>query len=225
MFEQELEMEQKEGRGFGPIIIIVLMIVALVGGVGYMVVQSTRTLKPAEASSVIEAGIKAQSPAVVKFHTGHITPSMSDSPDHPQYTLLTNLGLMTFKKDKKTTAADVALTPEGESKIGAVPGLEKKSEADGQVAYVVPLATRKFVRIENITKLGTGRFQVEYSWQWQPNQLGDLFDATGPAVQKFNAWDRSQLIDKFGSDFYHGEPTKTTVVVTRGDGGWTLSKP
>src|SRR3954467_11614529 len=81
MFEQEIEMEQKEGRGIGPIIMIVAMVGMLVGGIGYMVYQTTRTLKPEEAANIATASNKLQPPSEVKFHAGRLESSMNDSLD------------------------------------------------------------------------------------------------------------------------------------------------
>jgi hypothetical protein len=224
MFEQEIEMEQKEGRGIGPVIMIVAMIGILVGGIGYMVVQNTRTLKPEDAAKIVTASIKAQPPTEVKFHAGKLQPSMADSLDRPHYKLLSDAGLITIEKEKKTNAATIKLTADGERTITSIPEFQKKDEADGTVAYAVPLATRKFVKIENITKLAANRFAVEYSWQWEPNKLGDDFDIAGKYVQEFKSWDRSTLIDKYGANYYHGEPTKATVLVVKGDDGWAIGK-
>jgi hypothetical protein len=46
-----------------------------------------------------------------------------------------------------------------------------------------------------------------------PNQFGDVFDAGGPLVKSFNLWDRQTLINKYNADFYHGEPTKSTLAL------------
>jgi Holliday junction resolvase-like predicted endonuclease len=224
MFEQEIEMEQKEGGSIGPILMIVAMIGILVGGIGYMVLQNTRTLKPEEAAKVVTALIKAQPPTEVKFHAGKLASSMNDSLDRPQYKLLADAGVIKIQKDKKTNGGDIDLTAEGEKTITAIPEFKKKTEDDGTVAYAVPLATRKFVKIENITKLAANRFQVEYSWQWEPNALGEAFDISGKYIQSFNTWDRSQLIDKYGANYYHGEPTKVTVLIVKGENGWTVPK-
>src|SRR4051812_29120638 len=98
MFEQEIEMEQKEGRGIGPVIMIVAMVGILVGGIGYMVVQNTRMLKPEDAAKIVTASIKAQPPTEVKFRAGKLQPSMADSLDRPHYKLLSDAGLITIEK-------------------------------------------------------------------------------------------------------------------------------
>lgn len=224
MFEQEIEMEQKEGRAIGPVIMIIAMVGMLVGGIGYMVFQSTRTLKPEDAAKVVTATIALQPPSEVKFHAGRLESSMNDSLDRPQYKLLSDAGVITIKRDKKSAAAQIDLTANGEQTITSIPEFQKKSESDGTVAYVVPLATRKFVKIENITKLAANRFQVDYTWQWEPNKLGENFDIAGKYIQKFNTWDRAQLIDKYGANYYHAEPTKASIVIVRGENGWVIPK-
>jgi hypothetical protein len=224
MFEQEIEMEQKEGRGIGPVIMIVAMVAMLVGGIGYVVFQATRTLKPEEAAKVATATMNLQPPSEVKFHSGHLQSSMNDSLDRPHYKLLSQAGIITIAREKKSATAQINLTAEGEKTITSIPEFQKKEESDGTVAYVVPLAKRKFVKIDNITKLAANRFQVEYSWQWEPNQLGENFDIAGKYIQGFSTWDRSQLIDKYGANYFHAEPTKSTIVVVRGENGWTLPK-
>lgn len=224
MFEQEIEMEQKEGRAIGPVIMIVAMVGLLVGGIGYMVYQNTRSLKAEDAASVITASMKLQPPSEIKFHAGKLQASMADSIDKPHYKLLADAGLIKIEKDKKTNAGKIDLTDDGEKTITSIPEFQKKDEGDGSLAYTVPLATRKFVKIDNITKLAANRFQVEYSWQWEPNKVGDAFDISGKYIQKFSTWDRSQLIDKYGANYYHGDPTKVTVLIVKGENGWTLAK-
>jgi hypothetical protein len=175
-------------------------------------------------ANVITASMKTMPPSEVKFHAGKLQSSMADSIDKPQYKLLADAGLIKIEKDKKTSAGKIDLTDEGEKMITSIPEFQKKDEGDGALAYTVPLATRKFVKVENITKIAANRFQVEYSWQWEPNKLGDTFDISGKYIQKFNTWDRSQLIDKYGANYYHGDPTKVTVLIVKGENGWTLAK-
>src|SRR5690242_13402594 len=88
MFEQELEMEKKEGRGYGPLVIIFALVAILVGGLGYVIYTNTQTLKPEEAAKLINAGFTAQGPAVVHFHSGAVAPSVADKTSDPHYKLL-----------------------------------------------------------------------------------------------------------------------------------------
>ena len=62
MFEQELEMEKKEGSAFGPVLIILLLVGLFVGGIGFVIFQGKQTPKPAEASAIVEAKLKSAGP-------------------------------------------------------------------------------------------------------------------------------------------------------------------
>ncbi len=223
MFEQELELEKKEGGGFGPVIVIVLMVGLIVGGIGYMVWQSTRTLKPEEATKVLTAALQQQRPASVRFQTGHLKYSNSvDSLTDPQYKLLEKLGIITTKTEKDGSMT-VALTADGEKRISAVPELKKKDDKDGTILYVVPLARRSLVKVEKINKLGPTAAEVEYAWKWEPNELGNDFDAAGPAVQAFGTYERSVLIQKYGADFYTAKPQDVTVKLEKLSDGWQFA--
>jgi hypothetical protein len=223
MFEEELELEKKEGGGFGPVIVIVLMVGLLVGGLGYVVWQATRTLKPEEATKVLTAALERQRPASIRFQTGHLTYSNSvDSLTDPQYVLLQKLGIITVKKEKDGSM-QVALTPDGEKRISAFPELKKKEDKDGTVLYVVPLASRALVKVDDIKKLSPSSAQVEYTWKWKPNELGKDFDASGPAVQAFSTYERSVLIQKYGADFYSAQPPDVTVKLVKLDNGWQFA--
>ena len=224
MFEQEIEMEQKEGRAIGPVIMIIAMVGMLVGGIAYMVVQSTRMLKPEEAATVVKASMQLLPTSEVTFHAGRVEASMNDSFERPHYRLLADAGIIKIAKEKKAAAAIVSLTPDGEKLVSSIPEFQKKQETDGTFAYVVPLASRKFVKIENITKLAANRFKVDYTWQWEPNKLGDDFDIAGPYMKSFTTWDRSELIDKYGANYYHAEPTSVSVIIVKTDEGWGLAK-
>jgi hypothetical protein len=64
---------------------------------------------------------------------------------------------------------------------------------------------------------------VDITWKWETNKLGNLFDASGSLVKGFNTWDRATLIQKYGADFYHGDPTKVTLSMMKGDNGWQIA--
>jgi hypothetical protein len=89
-------------------------------------------------------------------------------------------------------------------------------------SHTVPIAERKLVGSPKVTMTGMGRGTIEFLWGWQPNRIGDLFDASGSLVKSFNTWDRGMLIDKYGAKFYHAEPTKGVVNFARSDKGWQL---
>lgn len=70
---------------------------------------------------------------------------------------------------------------------------------------------------------GMGRATAEFTWGWDPNEVGEMLDASGSLVKSFNTWDRGTLIDKYGVKFYHDAPTKAVIAFVRGDGEWKVS--
>lgn len=224
MFEEELEFDKKQGGGFGPLIVIVSMIVLLVGGIGWFVWQSAQTIKPDQAAKYVTAAFNQQGPAVVRFHTGNLNSSVNDKLDDPQYRLLEKAGIIAIKKGKGEEVK-VDLTEKGAKMLAAFPELKKVNESDGAIAYTVPLASKELLKIEKVNKVSTGKVAIEYTWKWKPTELGNVFDASGPEVKSFSTWDRSVLIDKYGADFYNGDPKKLTMVMVKPSGGdWEPSK-
>ncbi len=221
MFEQELEMEKHESSVV-PLLLISVLILAVVGAAAYFVIQSRQVLAAPEATNIVNQVIQAQGPATVYFHTGKVQPSMNDKPEDPHYRLLEKLGLVTLGKPT-AKGYPVALTPKGEELLKQIPGMQQTTERDGTVAYLVPLAERKFIAISKITMTGTGRATVEYTWKWEPNVLGESFDAAGAAVKSFNTWDRGTLIQKHGAGFYHDPPQRAAIAAVKQDKGWELA--
>ncbi len=221
MFEQEIEMEKKQGGGFGPVLIIILMVLVVFGGVGYLVWQGRQTLKPEEAAPIITAAWLQNGPAKVSFHTGLVTPDINETTTDPHYKLMTKLGLMTTKP-AKNGSLQVDLTPEGEKRITAIPEFQKKDMKNGVALYKVPLASKEIVKIEKVTWVSPTQAQVEYTWKWKTNDLGKDFDAASPQVKAFGAYERSTLIQKYGVDFYNAPPIKETVRMSKKDGKWQL---
>jgi hypothetical protein len=221
MFEQEIEMEKHESSVV-PLLLISVLILAVVGAAAYFVIESRQVLAAPEATRIVTQVIQAQGPATVYFHTGKVQPSLNDKPQDPHYRLLEKLGLVTVGKPKGV-AYPVALMPKGEELLKQLPGVKQTTEKDGTVAYLVPLADRKLVSISKITMTGTGRATVEYIWKWEPNVLGESFDASGAAVKSFNTWDRGTLIQKHGAGFYHDPPQRAAIATVKEDKGWQLA--
>ena len=219
MFEQEIEMEAKEGSSFGPILIILLLVGLFVGSLGIVIFQSKKTLKAEEASAVISTRLKADAPVTVSFHTGNVSYGATDNPAGPQYKLFTNAGILKVGKGKGW-AAQVDLTPAGKQFLASMPDVKNIPDKDGTCLYIVPLASRKFVSVGAVTKLSPQKFSVQYTWAWQTTKAGDLFDISGKQVQALPTYDRSILIDQHGANYYHGAPTQSAMVVTKGDRGW-----
>jgi len=216
MFEQEMELEKRESS-IVPLLLIVTLIVAVVAVSLYFVAESRKVLTMTEATPVVLAALDNQGPATVRFQTGFVGGRLHD----PHYRLLEKAGYIKIGKDNKGKTP-VSLTPQGQSLLGEIAGVKKSKDKDGNDEYVVPLAQRKLVEIGKITMLTPSRATVEYSWKWEPNPAGDLFDAAGPAVKSFNTWDRAALIDKYGAHFYHAAPTKVALSLVKSDKGWQV---
>lgn len=218
MFEAELELEKKTSS-FGPILMIAILLVAIVGGLGYFIYQQKRGLPQEEAAGVVTSLLNERGPALVQFHTGDVVSSINDKPTDVQYRLLSKAGLLKIGKPKGR-ATPIALTPDGEKKLAAVPEFAKTQEEDGTLLYSVPLAQRKLVSVDAVKMLSPSSARVEYTWKWEPNEMGDLFDASGKVVKSFESWDRATLIDKHGASFFRAEPKKEYVVIVKSGKGW-----
>ena len=222
MFEQELEMEQRQSSVI-PLLLIIAMIMAFVGVAAYYVVQNQKVLPAAEAGSLIESSLKQDGPVTIQFKVGMVLGSVQDRPHDANYRFLEKAGLIAIGKDKGRFTP-ITLTAAGRKLFSEIRGVTKaKDPKDSTDAYVVPVAVRKLVGTPNVTMLRMGHAKAEFEWGWEPNQMGDMMDAAGPLVKSFNTWDRGTLIDKYNVKFYHGAPTKATMLFVRGDKGWRVS--
>lgn len=217
MFEQEVELEKRESSVV-PLLLIVAMIVAIVGAAGYFVWQNKQVLSNADAGNAIATVLREQGPATVRFHVGLVKPSVAEKPEDPHYRLLEKAGVVKLGKSKDRVFP-VALTSDGEKLLAQIPGVSKSKEKDSTDVYLVPLAERRVVEVSKVTMNSPTRATVIYSWKWEPNKLGNLFDASGSLLKSFNTWDRATLIDKYGANFYHADPTKVQIVLSKSDSG------
>jgi hypothetical protein len=220
MFEEELKL-QKESSFVIPLIPIVVLIALIVVGIGWWVVPR-RGLSQQEAAGLVSAYLQAQGPATVHFHVGTLVPSVDEKIRDPHYRLLEKAGILKLGS-AKDDAVKVSFAPDGERRLGAIPGLVKTNNSDGSMGYTVPLAERRLVGIPKVTMSGRDLAYVQFTWQWAPNELGDAFDIAGPQVQSFTTWDRTTLIQKYGAAFYHAQPAQETLAFVRADKGWKLA--
>jgi hypothetical protein len=222
MFEQEIEMEQRQSSVV-PLLLIVAMILAMLIVAGYYVVENRKVLPTAEAGNLIAESLKADGPATLHFETGRVIATVQEKPHDPNYRLLEKAGLLKIGKDQGWVSP-VDLTPSGRKQLAAIPGVTQTNDAnDGTTSYLVPVAERKLVGTPKVTMTGMGRATAEFAWAWEPNQIGELLDAAGPLVKSFNTWDRGTLIDKYGAKFYHAEPTKAVMAFVKTDKGWQIA--
>jgi hypothetical protein len=222
MFEQELEMEQRQSSVV-PLLLIIAMIMAFVGVAGYYVIQNRKVLPVAEASTLITSSFRQDGPVTIQFKAGPVIGSVQDRPHDANYRLLERAGLVRIGKDKGRITP-IAVTAAGTKLFADIPGVKQTKDPKGNTTqYVVPVAVRTLVGTPTITMTGMGRATAEFTWGWDPNRMGEMLDASGPLVKSFNTWDRGTLIDKHGVKFYHGAPTKVVMTFVRGDNGWKIS--
>jgi len=221
MFEQEIELEKRQSSAV-PLLIIVVLIIALVGITVHFLMESRKVLAPADAAQVVTKILNEQGPTTVSFHTGLVGERFDESPTDARYRLLEKAGVLTVKKERGENMR-VSLTPHGEELLKQISGVKQTKEDKGTESYVVPLATRKLVSVSKITMSGPERATIGYSWRWEPNALGQSFDASGGKLSDFNSYDRVALIDKFGARFYDEPPTPVSTVVVKSPQGWQIA--
>jgi len=222
MFEAEVEMERRSS--FLPLVLMMCLVTAIVGLAAYVLLQvRERTpLSTQQASGIVAATLQGPGSAIIHFRTGLVKPNTDLKPGDPNYRLLEKAGIVKLAKAPRGSVL-ISITPEGERLMTGLPGFTKSKEADGTFSYQAPLAQRQFVSIAGVNMNGGNNAIVEYNWKWVPNQLGDVFDAGGPLVKGFNLWERQTLINKYEVDFYHGNPTKSTIALVRNGREWKIS--
>jgi hypothetical protein len=219
LFAAEIEMESKTSN-FLPVVLILALILVVGGTIVYFVKSARDVLTVPVATTAIQQVLQEQGPATVRFSTGTVVASVNEKPLDPHYKLLAKAGIVTTKP-KGYNSLIVSLNPAGEKVISEITGVQKATNPDKTVTYVVPLAERKLVEVSKVTMLKPHLAQVDYTWKWTPNRLGNEFDASGSLVKSFSSWDRATLIKTYGADFYGAAPTKASIVLMEGkDGTW-----
>ena len=121
MFEQEIEMERKSSTVV-PLLLILALAGVIIGTAGYWFVQSRKVLTQQDATTAVTSILKAQGPAMLRFHTGTVKSSINEKPRDPHYKLLEKAGMVKLAPVKgKGETYDIALTPKGEAELTAVP--------------------------------------------------------------------------------------------------------
>ena len=218
MFEAEVEMEKRSS--FLPLVLMVCLLVLIVGTVAYVVfqVRSRTPLSAEQATPIVAATLQGPGPAIIHFRVGLL--KADENPNEPNYRLLQKAGIVKLAKAAKGDVM-VSLTPEGESLLSSLPGFKKSEPKDGSFTVQAPVAQRQLLGVAGVETNGD-QATVTYNWKWLPNAVGDTFDAGGPLVKGFTMWERQTLINKYQADFYHGDPTRSTLTLVRQDKGWKL---
>lgn len=217
LFAAEIEMEGK-GTNFLPVLLIFGLIFVVGGTIFYLVKGARDVLTTPVATTTVERILAAQGPATVRFTAGTVVSSMNEKPFDPHYKLLSKAGVI-VTKPKGASSLIVNLTGPGENLLGTINGVQKQKSADGTTSYLVPLAARKLVSVDKVTMIKPHLAQVDYTWKWEPNRLGQEFNASGALVQSFTTWDRATLIKSYGVDFYNAAPARASLVLMEGNNG------
>ena len=219
LFAAEIAMEKQSSNIF-PLLLIVGLVIVVGGTIYYFVKGAQDVLTTPAATASVNKLLASQAAATIRFSTGTITSSVNEKPLDPHYKLLAKAGVVNTKP-KGAAALIVDLTGPGQTLVNGIPDVQKSTNADGTTSYTVPLATRSLVSVDKITMIKPHLAQVNYTWKWVPNRLGEEFDASGSLVKSFTSWDRATLIKSYGVDFYGAPPSKASVVLLEGnDGTW-----
>ncbi len=219
LFAAEIAMEEKSSSVL-PLMFVAGLILVVGGAIYFFVRGANAKLTTPVATTAINEILKSQPPAEIKFTTGTVTSSVNEKPLDPHYKLLAKTGVL-VTKPKSWNSIVSTLTPAGEKMLSNINGVEKATNKDGTVTYLVPLAQRQLVEISNIKMINPHLAQVQYSWKWVPNRLGQEFDASSEAVKSFATWDRQTLISHYGVNFYSAAPTRVNIVLMQAkDESW-----
>jgi hypothetical protein len=221
MFEQEVELEKRQSS-IVPLLLIVGLTVGLVGVAAYYLIESRKVLGTPEATNLSLQILQAKGPDTVSFATGIVHESVNEKPRDPNYRLLEKIGVLKLGKAKGWTVP-VSLTPKGKKLMSQIPGVKQTTEKDGTETYIVPLAQRRLAGVAKITMITSDHASVEFTWKWEPNALGESFDAASAVVQSFSTWDRATLIQKYGADFFRQAPSAMTFPAVKLNGRWQIA--
>jgi hypothetical protein len=217
LFAAEIEMEKKSSNWL-PMVFILGLVVVVGAAIFYFVKGARDVLTVPVATTAVNQILQTQGPATIRFSTGTVVANLNEKPMDPHYKLLAKAGIVTTKP-KGYNSLIVALNPAGEKLFSEITGVQKSTNPDKTVTYLVPLAERKLVAVNNVAMIRPHLAKVEYTWKWVPNRLGNEFDASGSLVKSFSTWDRATLIKTYGVDFYGAAPTKATIILMEGNNG------
>ncbi len=217
LFAAEIEMERKSSN-FLPVLLIFGLIFVVGGTIFYLVKGARDVLTTPVATTTVEQILATQGPATVRFSAGTVVSSMNEKPFDPHYKLLSKAGVI-VTKPKGANSLIVDVTGPGENLLGGISGVQKHKSSDGTTIYLVPLAVRKLVSVDKVTMIKPHLAQVDYTWKWEPNRLGEQFNASSSLVQSFTTWDRATLIKSYGVDFYNAAPAKASLVLMESNNG------
>jgi hypothetical protein len=204
------------------LVLMVVLTVVLVGVAGYFLSENKTALTPLQAASAVTSSLKTHGSTAISFHTGRVKERPDESPRDLRYQLLEKAGIITVGT-ATDSGTSVNLTPAGTRRLKKIAGVKRTEEADGSVAFTVPLAEMRLEQVLDVTTSRPGRATVEFTWRWVPSELGQNFDASGACVRAFSSEERMVLMDKYGVRFYRQPPETAVVALTKSSQGWQLA--
>jgi hypothetical protein len=220
VIEPESELEKGESSAI-PFLIITVLVFAIASAVLYFVLEPRKLPSAEEATRLVTNALNAEGPTTVRFHTGQVKDRPGENPRDPRYRLLQEAGVLEVASPVGSRTP-VSLTDRGSEILSGIVGMKRSKDADGTDAYVVPLAVRRVVDITHISMEGAEQATIEYTWEWQPNVHGEIFDRLGPAVTLMTAADQLELVNKFAVRFYHAVPKEEMIRAIKSPHGWQL---
>ncbi|MBV9183301.1 MAG: hypothetical protein JO356_18520 [Acidobacteria bacterium] len=207
-----------------PFVVMTVLVFAVAAAILYFAIEPRNVLSLPEAVQLVTKSLDAEGASTVRFHTGLIKDRPGESPRDARYRLLEEAGVLEIARPAASRTS-VLLTQRGGEILSAIAGVKRSKDADGNESYLVPLAIRKLIDITNISMEGPEHASIEYTWQWQPNALGESFDRLGPAMTMMSAEDQLVLVSKFAARYYHAVPKKETIRVVKRGKGWQVTPP
>ena len=226
MFEEDVELENKKSS-FLPMLMIGVLVCAIGYGLFYVISDSQRKLTVEQATPLVLTQLTIMAPPMLEFHTGIVVYGMKENPSDPHFKLLAKAGLITAKPmGRPNEKISITLTDKGKHLLDSIPGVKKKDDKDNTVDYQVPLAVRKFDKVSGVTMQGSTHAVVDYTWLWEPNEMGKVLDASGSLLKSMGTYERQTMIDKFGAKFYTtaGPQTARLGVGYSSDKGWQIGQ-
>ena len=96
LFAAEIEMEKKSSN-FGPLVMILVLVLAVGGTIFYFVKTSREVLTTPVATNSVNQILQSMGGGKIHFSVGTIVSSVNEKPMDPHYKLLAKAGIVTIK--------------------------------------------------------------------------------------------------------------------------------
>lgn len=150
--------------------------VQLVGAAGSLL-PSSEPVYVLEARGLVQFGAVSTEERVVGAVTSYSLPTSPGAASEPRQ----------IEQKQRYDGVTATLTPKGREAAAAW--------TDVGDTWLVPIGAREVYRVEKVgeatTNAGVETREVEFSWRWSPNAVGEAFDTGGSAFASLNERARS----------------------------------